>query len=102
MAFDMNKFLAVGTKVKIAQPMDPPDWSKWDDDKGRTSATVKRRLQSQFFKGNKSISAEVVHVSKESERERLRRDGRVKLRIRDQAGIMLTITADPARLVRTH
>ena len=102
MSFNMNKFLAVGTKVKVAEPMDVPDWSKWDDDKGRTSGPVKKRLQSQFFQGNRNVTGEIIFVSKESERERLRRSGRVKVRIRDQSGTNLTLTADPASLARTH
>ncbi len=102
MSFNMNKFLAVGTKVKVAEPMDVPDWSKWDDDKGRTSGSVKKRLQSQFFQGNRNIVGEIIYISRESEREKLRKQGRVKVRIRDQAGTNLTITADPGRLSRTH
>ncbi len=102
MAFDMKKFLAVGARVKVAEPIEVPDWSKWDDDRGRTSSTVKKRLQSLFFRGQKNITAEVVYIGKESEREKLRRTGRVKLRIRDQAGSMLTILADPEKLVRLH
>lgn len=102
MSLSMNKYMAVGTKVKVAEPMDVPDWSKWEDDKGRTSGPVKKRLQAQFFQGKRNVVGEIVYVAKESERDKLRRDGRVKVRIRDQAGTYLTITADPATLARTH
>lgn len=98
MAFDTNKYLAAGTKVKVTEPMEVPEWSKWDDDKGRTSSSVKRRLQAMFFQGNSKIQAEVMHISKESERERLRRKGQVKVRIKDPSGCMLNITVDPSRL----
>ncbi|HOA74500.1 MAG TPA: hypothetical protein PL151_17285 [Phycisphaerae bacterium] len=99
MAFDMKKFMAVGTKVRINEPMDVPEYSAWDDDHGRTSAALKKRLQGMFFRGDRKLVAEIVYVAKESERERLRRKGLVKIRIKDQAGSMLTITADPKTLV---
>jgi hypothetical protein len=91
--------MAVGTKVKIKNPGDPPENSGWDDDGGRTSAMMKKRLQSQFFRGDPKLTAEVMYVPKESERERLRRKGLIKVRVRDQAGCMLNLTADPKNLV---
>ncbi|MGQ9648898.1 MAG: hypothetical protein ACUVXJ_02185 [Phycisphaerae bacterium] len=98
MAFDANRYLAVGSKVRIAEPMEVPEWSTWDDDHGRISSQIKKRLQTLFFKGNDKITAEVVYVAKESEREKLRRLGRIKLRLRDQSGCALVITADPRHL----
>jgi hypothetical protein len=102
MSFDMKKFMAVGTKVRVAESSDVPEYSTWDDDHGRTSAAVKKRLQGMFFRGDRKLAAEIVYVSKESERERLRRKGLVKVRIKDQAGSMLTITADAKKLVPCH
>jgi hypothetical protein len=90
--------MAVGTKVRVVEPIEVPDWSKWDDDRGRTSSSVKKRLQAAFFKGNTRIHAEVMYISKESERERLRRNGHVKVKLRDPGGCMLVITADPKNL----
>jgi len=78
--------------------MEVPDWSTWDDDHGRISSQIKKRLQTLFFKGNDKITAEVVYIAKESEREKLRRLGRIKLRLRDQSGCALVITADPKHL----
>lgn len=98
MAFDGNKYLAVGTKVRITTPMEVPEWSTWDDDHGRISASIKKRLQGLFFKGSDKITAEVVYISKEAEREKLRRLGRIKVRLRDPSGSMLVITADPSQL----
>ena len=98
MSFDGNKYLAVGAKVQMAEPTEVPEWSTWDDDHGRISASIKKRLQTMFFKGSDKITAEIVYISKESEREKLRRLGRVKVRLRDPSGCMLIITADPARL----
>ena len=94
-----NRFLSVGAKVRVAEAMGVPTWSKWDDDRGRTSSAVKRRLHTMFFQASRKVTAEVVYVPKESEREALRHLGRVKVRVRDQSGSMLNITADPARLV---
>ncbi len=98
MSFDGNKYLAVGAKVRVAAPMEVPDWSTWDDDHGRISASIKKRLQTMFFKGSDKITAEIIFVSKESEREKLRRQGRVKVRLRDQSGCTLVITAESGQL----
>ena len=98
MAFGGSKHLAAGVKVRVAEPMAVPDWSVWDDDGGRTSSSVKRRLQAKFFQGNRKLAAEVLYIPKQSEREKLRRLGRVKVRVRDQSGCMLSIIADPTHL----
>lgn len=98
MAFDTKKYLAVGSKVRVVEPMGVPSCSKWDDDRGRTSSSVKRRLQLLFFQGSRKVMAEILYIGNESEREKLRRAGLVKVRLRDPSGSMLCITADPARL----
>ena len=102
MAFNMSAYLAVGAKVKVANPMDVPEYSTWDDDRGRTSPMLKKRLQAQFFGGSRNVVGEVVYVASSTEREMLHRKGLVKLRIRDQAGTMLKITANAKELVATH
>ncbi|GAB4525867.1 MAG: hypothetical protein Kow00133_14580 [Amphiplicatus sp.] len=99
MAFTATRNLAAGTKVKVAVPGDVPEYSTWDDDGGRISGNLKKRLQGLFFAGNPKIHAEIMYVSRESERARLRRKGLVKVRLRDPAGCSLTITADPNNLV---
>jgi len=99
MAFDMSKHLVVGAKVKVANPMDVPEDSVWDDDKGRTSPMLKKRLQAKFFQGVTSVFGEIVYIANSTEREMLRRKGLVKLRIRDQSGVMLRITANPKWLL---
>ena len=99
MGFEGTKKFAAGTKVRVAEPMDVPEWSEWDDDAGRTSGQLKKRLQGMFFRGDKKITAEVVYIAKESEREGLERKGRVKLRLREPSGSQLVITADPTKLV---
>ena len=97
MALDV-KSLTVGSKVMVSQPMDAPDGVKWDDDKGRTSGLLKKRLIASFFKQDQRITAEVVYIGKESEREALRRKGLVKIRLRHISGSMLTICTDPRYL----
>lgn len=100
MSFGARKDFAAGTKVMMGEPGEIPEWSTWDDDKGRISGPVKKRLQSMFFRADRKISAEVVYIASEEERDRLRRKGRVKVRIRDQSGCAIVITADPSKLVK--
>lgn len=88
-----GKHIAAGTRVKITESMDVPRWSECDDDKGRTSVPTKRRLQLLFFRGDKKVSAEVVYISNESEREKLQRLGRVKVRVREPSGSCVVFTA---------
>jgi hypothetical protein len=102
MSFGNNKDFAAGTKVRVSEPMEVPEWSKWDDDKGRTSGPLKKRLQQMFFRGDRKITAEIVYIASETEREKLRRKGQVKVRIKDQSGCALVITADPSRLERSR
>jgi hypothetical protein len=90
--------IASGTKVTVVASMDVPHWSTWDDDRGRTSVPTKRRLQQMFFRGDKRLTAEVMYIAKESERDKLRRDGRVKVRVRDPSGSSVVITAEVAKL----
>ncbi len=92
--------IASGTRVKVKDPMAVPEHSTWEDDGQRTSTPVKRRLQLQFFAGHKSVAGEVVYVSNESERDRLRQRGMCKVQIRDAAGSMIVITAPTEVLKR--
>ncbi|MFO0973037.1 MAG: hypothetical protein U1A27_06325 [Phycisphaerae bacterium] len=86
--------LPPGTKVKVITPGDPPPWSEWDDDFGRTSPPVKKRLQKRFFAGDPKISAEILYIGSESVRDELKRKGRIKVRIRELAGSTIVITAE--------
>lgn len=93
------KFISAGAKVRMRGPIEVPHWSEWDDDKQRTSNVVKKRLQRLFFKADKKIQAEVVFVGSESERDRLRNLGRLKVSIRDAAGSEIVITAPACELL---
>jgi hypothetical protein len=88
-----GKALTAGTRVKIRQTMAVPGDSVWDDDHQRTSTSVKRRLQQQFFMGDKRVQAEILYVASESVRAMLKRKNQVKLQLRDPAGSSLVITA---------
>jgi len=101
MGFVQTNDFGSGTKVRMAKPMMVPQWSTWDDDKGRVSTPVKKRLQTMFFKGDKKVSAEVMYVANETEREKLRRLGRVKIRIRDLSGASVVITAENDKLTKS-
>ncbi len=88
-----SKHIPSGSRVRVAAPGPVPHWSEWDDDKQRTSTPVKKRLQQQFFDGDRKVQAEVLYIGNESMRDRLRRDGRVKVQLRDSAGSIIVITA---------
>lgn len=99
MGMSSTKFIAAGTRVRMNSPISVPQWSTWDNDGGRTRTAMKKRLQELFFRGDKRISAEVVYIANETERDKLRSHGRVKVELRDQAGAMITVTA-PADVLR--
>jgi len=92
------KQLAAGVKIRVITPGEPPPWSEWEDDHGRTAPPVKKRMQQMFFRGDRKIAAEIVFIGSESERDELRRKGRVKVRLKEAAGTVLVITADAANL----
>lgn len=92
------KALPAGTKVCVITPGDPPEWSDWDDDGGRISPPLKKRLQIKFFKGDPKLAAEILYIGNESERDALKRKNRTKVRIRESSGATLVITADLANL----
>lgn len=95
-----SRHLAAGTRVRVSRPGPVPSGSTWDDDGHRTSNYVKRRLQQLFFKADKRIHAEIVFIASETERERLRRKGMVKVQLRDPAGCMIVISAPVEHLQR--
>lgn len=90
--------LAAGTRVRVKSPGPVPEWSVWDPCQ-RTSNHVKRRIQDQFFKGDRRVQAEVVYIGNESLRDKLRKQERVKIELRDPAGVMVTILADAKNLI---
>ena len=102
MAIGSGIHLAAGTRVQVSQCMEVPESSIWDDDRGRSSTMVMKRLQSLFFKQDRKVTGEVIYISRESEREKLRRKGQVKVRIRDASGSAVIITAEASVLTRAR
>ena len=90
--------IGAGTRVRVQASGPVPEWSAWDEDGHRVSSAVKRRLQQLFFQGDRRVSGQVVYITRESEREKLRRHGRVKIEVRDSAGCSVIITADSTNL----
>lgn len=88
-----TRFLSSGTRVRVIRPGPAPHWSEWDDDRGRVSGSVKRRLQELFFRGDKKLHAEIAWVTSESERDELARKGRVKVKVKEASGTSLVFTA---------
>ncbi len=87
-----------GNRVKVIKPGPVPVASKWDDDRQRSSPSVKRRLQTLFFKGDRRITSQVVYIGSESIRGRLRQKNQVKVELRDAAGSSIVITAEADNL----
>jgi hypothetical protein len=87
------KQFSSGMSVRVKRSGPIPTWSKCDDDRGRTSGAVKRRLQQQFFRGEKRLRAEIAWITSESERDELARKGRVKVKVKESAGTTLVFIA---------
>ncbi len=77
-----NAAFSSGAKVKAAQTGPPPDDVKCVKDVHINPRTRKQLIEG-FWKGQRSISGHVAFVGNDSERERLRREGRVMVRISD-------------------
>lgn len=79
--FTQKEFTS-STKVKVTEPGDPPTDIEWVRDihiNGRT----RRQLTSQFWKQHRGIIGQVSYVSSESQREKLRREGKVMVHVSD-------------------
>jgi hypothetical protein len=94
----MKEVFSGGSKVKLIAPMAVPVWCEWDDDRGRVSSHVKQVIRERFFKADTKLTAEVVHVASETEREKLRKLGRTKIRVRMPSGDTITITVELDKL----
>ena len=96
----MKEVFSIGLKVKLIAPMNVPTWCEWDDDRGRVSSHAKAVIRDKFFKGDPKVSAEIVHIPSEVEREKLRKLGRTKLRLRMPSGDSIIIAAELSHLTR--
>ncbi len=90
--------LGAGARVKVKNPGPVPTWSTWENDQ-RTSTSVKRRLQQLFFKGDRRITGHVVYIASESQRDRLKSKGKVKVELRDPAGSSVIVLAENDNLI---
>ena len=98
----MRQALSVGSRVKITAAMSAPQWCEWDDDRGRSSTSTKSRLRQKFFNGDKRLTVEVAYVARESERDKLRKAGRTKVRVREPSGAVIVIPVELGKLTRAH
>jgi hypothetical protein len=96
----MEQVLASGAKVKLIAPIEVPIWSEWDDDRGRVATHVKGVIRQRFFKGDRKVAAEVVYIPNETERTKLRKLGRTKIRLRMPSGESIVIVAELATLTK--
>lgn len=96
----MKQVLNVGSKVKLAAAIPVPPWCEYDDDRGRVSNHVKNVIRDRFFKADPKLTAEIVHVARETEREKLRKAGRTKVRVRLPSGDTITITVELSMLTK--
>ncbi len=97
---DMKQAISAGMKVRLIAPMAVPVWCEFDDDRGRVSNHVKQIIRDRFFKADPKLTAEILHISKEGEREKLRKAGRTKVRVRMPSGDTIVITAEVDKLTR--
>lgn len=98
MAEGKSKYLGAGARVKVVTPGPVPSTAVCDKDDGRTSNSVKKRLQQLFFSGDKRIRAEIIYIGSEDEREKLKRKNLAKVQLRDPAGSMIVTTAELSNL----
>lgn len=96
----MQQVLSPGAKVKLVAPMEVPAWCQWDDDRGRVATHAKNVIRQRFFKGDPKVGAEIVYVANETERTKLRKLGRAKIRLRMPSGDSIVIIAELASLTK--
>lgn len=94
----MKQVLSAGSKVKLIAATPVPSWCLFDDDRGRVSTHVKNVIRERFFAADPKLTAEIVHVPNETEREKLRKAGRTKVRVRMPSGDTITITVELDKL----
>lgn len=74
--------LSANSKVKAARPGPPPDDVKFIKDL-QINPRTRKQLVEGFWKGQRSISGRVAFVANEADRDRLRREGKLLVRISD-------------------
>lgn len=86
------------TKVTVAEPGQPPQDLKWVKDLHVNPRTRKQLIEG-FWNQHRRISGQVMFVASDSEREKLRREGKVMVRISDLSAQHITVIV-PATLLK--
>lgn len=82
--------LSANTKVRPTMPGPPPEDVKWVKDL-RLNPRTRKQLIEGFWKEQRSVSAHVQFVANESDRERLRKEGKVMVLISDLSAQHVTV-----------
>jgi hypothetical protein len=82
--------LSANSKVKVVMPGPPPEDLKWVKDL-RLNPRTRKQLIEGFWKGQRTIHGHVAFVANEADRDRLRREGKVMVRLSDLSAQQVTI-----------
>ncbi|GMU24294.1 MAG: hypothetical protein AMXMBFR13_43680 [Phycisphaerae bacterium] len=86
----MQTEFSANTKVKVAQTGPPPDDVKCVKDVSVNPRTRKQLMEG-FWKNHRGISGRVAFIPNDSDRERLRREGKVMVQISDLSAQHITV-----------
>ena len=84
--------LAANTKVKAAQTGNPPEGVEAIKDL-HTNPRTRKQLIEGFWKGQRGITAQIAYIGSDTERERLRKAGKVMVLISDFSAQHVSIIA---------
>ena len=86
----MKTVLSTSTKVQVANPGSPPNNLEWVRDIHINPRTRKQLIEG-FWKRKRGVSGQVAYVANESDRERLRKEGKLRILIRDPSSQTITV-----------
>ena len=86
----MKTVLSTSTKVQVTDPGSPPNNVEWVRDIHINPRTRKQLIEG-FWKRKRGISGQVAYVANESDRTRLRKEGKLRIQIRDPSAQAITI-----------
>ena len=90
--------MSSNSKVRAARLGPPPEDVKWVKDLHVNPSTRKQLIEG-FWKGQRSISGRVAFIGNESDRARLRREGKLMVRISDLSAQHVNVIAQAAQLL---
>lgn len=79
-------------KLRVVQPGPPPEEVHWVKDV-HVNPRTRKQLINGFWGDHRGISGHVAYVANESDRDRLRKDGKVMVRISDLSAQHVTVIA---------